>query len=206
MYPALRRLLAQKTSVAHGFLVIYVGNDIEYGVYPPKTRGVDEYGYLRDASPGWWTDIRSFALRNSRFAFYLQNAWRRLRSMALKSSLAVPIDTPYRWIYDEAAFTRDRLSEHQHVLASLRDDARVRGIPVTVVLMPEKGQIYGSLSDLPNRMLSLTLSHLGMPVVDLLPAMRRVATERPPFWHDIIEGHLSPEGHRLVADILMTQS
>jgi hypothetical protein len=71
--------------------------------------------------------------------------------------------------------------------------------------MPERDQVYGSLSDLPNRMLSLILSDLGMPVLDLLPKMRSAAAERPPLWNDVAEGHLSPEGHRFVAEILMDQ-
>jgi hypothetical protein len=54
-------------------------------------------------------------------------------------------------------------------------------------------------------MLSSMLSELGMSVIDLLPEMRSIAAARPPLWHDIVEGHLSPEGHRFVAGILVGQ-
>src|SRR5262249_47107455 len=76
------------------------------------------------------------------------------------------------------------------------------GVPVTVVIMPEKDQVYGSLSDLPNRMFSAMLADLEMPAIDLLPKMRSIAAVRPPLWHDVVQGHLSPEGHRFVAGIL----
>lgn len=76
---------------------------------------------------------------------------------------------------------------------------------ITVVLMREREQIHGSLSDLPNRMLSSMLADLGRPVTDLLPKMRSAAAARPPLWHDVVEGHLSPEGHRLVAEMLIDQ-
>jgi hypothetical protein len=74
-----------------------------------------------------------------------------------------------------------------------------------VVIMPERAQVYGPLSDLPNRMLSSMLTELGMPVIDLLPKMRNSAVGRPLFWNDIVQGHLSPEGHRFVAEVLMDQ-
>lgn len=199
--------MAQKTGIAQGFLVIYVGNDLEFGAYPPKDRGVDHYGYLRDAPPGMlmWTNVRSFAVRHSRLIFYLSNAWRVLRPATSADTAPAPTDGRDRWIYDEGAFTRDQLDGHRRVLAALRDYARIRGVPVTVVIMPERDQVYGSLSDLPNRMLSLILSDLGMSVIDLLPKMREIAAQRPPLWHDGFQGHLSPEGHRFVAEILIDQ-
>ena len=76
---------------------------------------------------------------------------------------------------------------------------------LTVVIMPERDQVYGSLGDRPNRTLSPLLSDLGMTVLDLLPGMRRAAAEGAGLWHDIPQGHLSVDGHRWVARVLMTR-
>jgi hypothetical protein len=201
---ALQRYITQRGEVGRAFLVIYIGNDIEHGAYPPELTRVDRYGYLRTSTERgmWIANVRSFAVRHSRLMFYLGAAWHVL-SAASTDTASDPSDTGARWIYDRHAFTRDRLDPHGHVLAELRDHARSRGVPVTVVLMPEKGQVYGSLSDLPNQMLLSMIDDLGMPVIDLLPAMRGVAAERPHLWNDGVQGHLSPEGHRFVADILI---
>jgi len=201
---SLRRFMAQKTGIAQSFLVMYVGNDIEYGAYSSRTVSVDELGYLRDTPSGRWSEVWRFAQQHSRFIFYLQTAWRVLSpARPVAVSPARRANVGHRWIYDEAAFSRDRLEPHRRVLAMLRDDARRRDTPVSVVLMPEKDQVYGSLSDLPNRMISSMISELGMPVIDLLPDMRAAVGVRPPLWHDIAQGHLSPEGHRLVAETLI---
>ena len=68
--------------------------------------------------------------------------------------------------------------------------------------MPERDQVYGSLSELPDRMLTTMLAELGIQGIDLLPVMRSAAAARPPFWHDMLKSHLSPEGHRLVAEVI----
>jgi hypothetical protein len=202
---ALRRFMAKTTRLAHAFLVIYVGNDIEDGPYPPRRLGVDQDGYLRSTAPGRWDKAWSFALRHSRLIFYAHMTWQRIGPSTPPARKADARDTEHRWLYDEAAFTRDRFDEHRRVLTELRDDARKRRVPLTVVILPERDQVYGALSDLPNRMLSSMLTELGMPVIDLLPKMRKVAAERPPLWHDIVQGHLSVEGHQFVTEVLMNQ-
>jgi hypothetical protein len=35
--------------------------------------------------------------------------------------------------------------------------------------------------------------------------LRSAAGHRPPVWHDIYQGHLSPEGHRAVTEILLNE-
>jgi hypothetical protein len=198
---ALLRFMGNGARIGRAYLAVYLGNDIEYGASQSRTLRVDRYGYLRDNSTGalWVANARSFAVRHSRLVFYLGVAWQRLSS-GLRSGGSGATQPADRWIYDAKLFTRERLDDHRHVLASLRDAARAQSVPVTVVLIPEKDQVYGSLSDLPNRMMSAMLTDLGMPVIDLLPAMR-AARDRP-LWNEGIQAHLSPEGHRLVAAIL----
>jgi hypothetical protein len=49
---ALRRFMAQKTEITQGFLVIYLGNDIESGAYPSKTLGnTDIFALLLEDGP-----------------------------------------------------------------------------------------------------------------------------------------------------------
>lgn len=199
----LERFLAEEPDVTRAYLAIYLGNDIEDSVTPPKTLQVDRYGYLRSVSPrpSWLVDAHSFAVHHSRLAFYLGAAWRRIRSSITHDSSASS-EPGNRWIYSEASFSPERLREHRRALGHLAEAARARGTPVTVLLIPEKDQVYGKLGDLPNRRLSTMASDLGMPVIDLLPALRAAAQEHRIVWHDTVRGHLSAEGHRVVASAL----
>jgi hypothetical protein len=182
---ALRLALAQSPPIAAGFLVIYVGNDLEFGAFPPETRGVDPEGFLRDEGPLRWhlVRLRGHALRYSRLFFTINNAWRVLRAEAPADGQPVPTEVGHRWIYSEDAAV-ERLEDHRRVLTMLRDEAAARNTTVTVVIMPEKDQVYGSLSDRPNLMLHAILSDLGFPFVDLLPLMRERASRGPSLWQD----------------------
>ena len=194
----LKRFMAEEAghAVAHAYEVIYIGNDIEEVESVARSMRVDAYGSLRPATyhrP--WLD---FAIEHSRLAFYLVPVCRILLGKVRGGDTVEPV----RWLYDPGGITLDRLAEQRRVLERLRDAARTRGVALTVVLLPEKEQVYGKLSDLPNRMLSTILTELGLPAIDLLPEMRASAGSRPPFWFDAIRGHLTPEGHRLVAEVI----
>lgn len=201
---SLRRFMTQASGITHAFLIVYLGNDLEYGAYPPSRRGVDADGYLHDEPPATTmkAHLRVFAVRHSLLLFDVHDALERIRG-EIAARRRTGRQPGYRWIYDEAAFTRNRLDAHRKVLAALCDDARIRGVPLTVVMMPEREQVYGTSSDLPNRRLSAVLRELGIPAIDLLPLMRGIAARRPPLWHDLRDGHLSTEGHRFVAEVLV---
>jgi hypothetical protein len=217
---ALRRYLRAHPRTARAFLVLYVGNDLEHGPYPPRFASVDEDGHIRYRPMSRWSRLRSTAVQHSRVAFYAHALWRsvvgpgtaayafqKTRAERADSTAAAtaapPAGSGSRWIYDEAAFTPSRLDEHRRVLSALRYDARQRGVPVTVVLMPEREQVYGERSDLPQQMLTAMLADLELPVLDLLPVMVEASSRRRPLWHDVVEGHLSPEGHRVVAAAIL---
>ena len=184
--------------IAAAYVVIYVGNDIEES--NALGRRVDHNGFIRsvaDRGP-WLENARSFAVKYSRLAFYLAPVWR-----TVVGDTGDVEDRGKRWIYDPKAFTPDKLAEQRRVLEALRDDARARGIRLTVILMPEEGQVYGSFSDFPQRMLTTMLTELGIHHIDLLPEMRAAAARRPHLWNDPLEwAHLSPEGHRVVAEVI----
>ncbi len=198
---ALRRYLHAQAPIRHAVLVVYVGNDVEWGADSGQTIGVDDDGLLSYRPQSPWGKAGYFLLRHSKLAFRVhvasQLSWiGRLHPFSSKSR-------PYRWIYDPRAFTLDRIADHRRVVATLRDDACAAHVPLTVVLMPEEEQVYGSLGDLPNQMLGAMVSSLGVPVIDLLPAMRRAAPTGPPLYNQVTAGHLSPTGHRLVARVLI---
>ena len=201
---ALRRYLRAHSPIRHAFLVIYIGNDVEWGADSGHDISVTEDGFLIDMPRYGWTPAEYYLVVHSKLAFQIHKALHVVRTR-WSAPVATPASRrgPYRWIYDPRAFTVDRIAAHERVIAALRDDARDAGVPLTVVLMPEDGQVYGSLSDLPNRMLAAMVSRLGLPVIDLLPAMREAAPNRPPLYHQFTSGHLSPAGHRVVAKVLL---
>ena len=196
---SLRRSLAL-TQAQRALLVIYVGNDLQDGAYPPEqTFRVDQYGNLLTTASSFWDKPRSFILRQSLLAYHLAlirytlvQLWKEHRENRHES-----------WIYNPTAFTSNRLDEHRKLLSSVRDQARALGVPLTVVIMPERWQVYGSLGDLPNQRVAAMLVDLQIPFVDLLPAMKEAAAQKKVLWHKFYGGHLSPEGNQFVADILL---
>jgi hypothetical protein len=108
----------------------------------------------------------------------------------------------YRWIYDENAWGPRALDSHRQSLVRLLGIARAAKVPLTVLLLPERDQVYGSFSDLPNRRLLALLDSLEIPALDLLPALRVAAVSDPDLYHKAPAGHLSPSGHALVAAVL----
>ena len=186
--------------IADAYEVIYVGNDIEERESLARAMRVDRFGFVRHitARSPWLENARSFAVSYSRMAFYLGPVCHALYG-AVTGNAEEP---PRRWIYDPQSFTHEKLAEQRRALETLRDDAAARGIRLTVLLLPERDQVYGSLSDLPERMLTTMITELGIHEVDLLPAMRAAAAERPPLWNDLLKSHLSPDGHRLVAEAI----
>jgi hypothetical protein len=184
-----------------GVLVIYIGNDLEYGAHAPPGSRVIAGGHLVRADRGAFAELRASALKRSRLLFGLHRIWLRLRPEP--STPRGPAAPRARWIYDQQQLAPHRFAEHRAVLAKLDQRARSLGVPLLVMLLPERGQVYGDLGDLPNRAVDAMLADLGLARLDLLPSMRSAAVERPPLWHETVEGHLSSEGHRVVADVFI---
>ena len=108
----------------------------------------------------------------------------------------------YRWLYDEKAWAPGALDSHRQSLVRLLAVTRAANVPLTVLLLPERDQVFGPLSDLPNRRLVALLHALEIPALDLLPALRSGAVSDPNLYHDSPAGHLSPPGHALVARVV----
>jgi hypothetical protein len=189
-----RYLSHQDQPVHHSLLAVFIGNDIEYGAAPVRPTHVDDSGHLVESS-------RSPALRDlvvrSRILFFAFKAREAVEGRWVQAR-AEPTPS-HRWIYDETAWTPASLDSHRRSLARLRAVARGRSVPLTVLLLPERAQVYGQLSDLPNRKLMALLQSLEIPALDLLPRLRACALSDPDLFHHGPAGHFSPSGHAQVA-------
>ena len=202
---SLRRYLATHPRTSRAFLVVYIGNDIEFGVDPVPGSHVDARGGLSRTAESRSSRIANFAVRHSRLAFMAHVAWRRLRGSPHDSSATSPPASPdqrSRWIYNVDQFTPARLDAHRAVIQAVRDDALRLGVPFTVVLMPERDQVYGALPSLPEDRMVAMLGELHIDTINLLPMIRARAATLPPLWHEVVEGHLSPAGNQLVAELI----
>lgn len=206
---ALIRHLARHPGTRLAFLVLYIGNDIEYGVDPGVSERVSDDGELLSGTgPGSVREqIKTVALRHSRLAFLIYRRWQSFRwTRTEHGHVSAANDTKSRWIYDESAFRPERLEDHRAVLANVRDAAAAAHVPLIVVIMPERDQVEGRLSDLPDRRLMTLLDDLDIPVVDLLPELRERARHGAQLFNQVPEGHLSPLGHAVVADLLSSSA
>jgi hypothetical protein len=193
---SLERYVAQSGPlIRHAILAVFVGNDIEYGAAPAQATRVDPEGYLVDADANATT--RTLIVRSQLF-FLLYKAYQgaRLRRSRWRDHRAAP---PYRWIYDEQAWGPGALECQRQSLRRLAEVTRRARVPLTVVLLPEREQVYGRLSDLPSRNVMALLASLEIRALDLLPALRARALSDSGLYHHAVAGHFSPSGHAVVA-------
>jgi hypothetical protein len=189
-----RYLSRPDRSVRYAVLAVHVGNDIEYGARPMRTTHADADGYLVDSESS--ATFRNLVAR-SRVLFLAMKAGTLIESRLLpRGGETAP---SYRWIYDENAWGPRSLDSHGRSLARLGAAARAVNVPLLVLLMPERRQVYGDLSDLPNRKFMALLDRLEIPGLDLLPPLRAQAGVDRNLYHWAPAGHLSYSGHDVVA-------
>jgi lysophospholipase L1-like esterase len=100
----------------------------------------------------------------------------------------------------------------------LDGDARDRGVRLVVAIVPASLQVYPDLWEhfvdgaapadassldrlAPNRRISAMCKELGIPVVDLLPALAGAARSNRHLYFPI-NGHWTADGHRVAAEAL----
>lgn len=89
----------------------------------------------------------------------------------------------------------------QDLLASLQTSARSLGAEVVFFLVPERGQVESKRTGGPDPMegfVSETAEKLGVRFVPLSRALAASGRSLPELF--FVEGHLTPEGHRIVAN------
>jgi lysophospholipase L1-like esterase len=95
-----------------------------------------------------------------------------------------------------------------HALREIAEDAGRRGVPVLVLVVPMRHQIYESRAvdpavlDHPNAAIAAACAEVGLPIFDLLPAFRDRAARGGPRLYFRVDRHWTREGHRLAGDAL----
>ena len=128
-------------------------------------------------------------------------AWLNRHSRLYRWARTVPTDAAGRtYAYDRALYTdaarqpdRDRAFAE---IAGLRDTLAARGVPLTVVLVPESPQV-GTGDTAPQDTLRARLAVLGVRTLDLAPVL-----SRPEHFLTGDATHLSPAGHAVAARAL----
>jgi hypothetical protein len=93
-------------------------------------------------------------------------------------------------------------------LREIAEDARRHGVPVVVLIVPMRHQLYESraieaeLLEYPNRVSRAACESAGLEVFDLLPEFRRAVAEGAPRLYFGVDRHWNREGHRLAGDLL----
>lgn len=101
------------------------------------------------------------------------------------------------------------LKEFEFYFADIEDQAKAAGVPVVVVLLPTRVQAAMISSgqwppnidpfQFDNQLRSVVESH-GGTYIDILPDFRTITNAERGFFP--ADGHFTPEGHRIIADLL----
>jgi lysophospholipase L1-like esterase len=106
---------------------------------------------------------------------------------------------PRRQLAMLEATPRDEAIAAFQALAAIRDASRAADADTLVLLMPDEVQLYSRRYDGINRRIAAFCRREGIPLLDVLPALRASPDRRELFLDGV---HLSESGHRLVAGLL----
>jgi hypothetical protein len=98
------------------------------------------------------------------------------------------------------------------LVEKLKDQATASGSTFTVVIVPSPVQVYpdlwrefamgaGADPEMPNRIIGRRCAERGLPLIDLLPALR-TAGESDPYLYFPYNRHWTAAGHAIVAEAL----
>lgn len=109
----------------------------------------------------------------------------------------------------------------EYILERLAEEASSRGCRLAVVSIPFREQVYTTLwkSELarpemkrrqwslnkPDRLLSVSLAKMDIPMLQLLPKFKNSASDEALYYgvdDKVADGHWTPAGHRLAADLI----
>ncbi|MBX3173918.1 MAG: SGNH/GDSL hydrolase family protein [Gemmatimonadaceae bacterium] len=134
----------------------------------------------------------------------------------MRMRLGLTADYFPRW-YQKAEADSPAWGVTVAVLRALADEAQAKGTPTVFVLVPERLQVHSDEFlrylkgfdidpasvdlDQPSRVLREGLEAAGLRVVDALGPFRAAAAETR--LHGVVDQHLSPEGHRVLTDVIL---
>lgn len=103
------------------------------------------------------------------------------------------------------------LQRTTELLAQIREDAARMGTEVVIATVPFREQVYARRPAGPGYDIRFPQQHIerfaeeqGIPFVDLLPPLRAAASHSSGALYWRFDVHLTPDGHRVVADALTT--
>jgi lysophospholipase L1-like esterase len=170
---------------------------VEDGLLVPATRAP---AAPRPGSPVAW--LKAQARKRSHLYVLLRDRTKRLFSGA------GPSDRREAEIRKFHRTVDDGLPETREALAGFASDARGRGVPLVLLIVPMRHQIYdaagldAALLEHPNRALAGIAGELGIPVLDLLGTFRLRAAESRPRLYFRGDPHWTREGHRVAGQAL----
>ena len=196
-------------------LCVYVGNDLENNLDPKE--GVVRDGFLTERRRQLGLlpySFRSWLQRNSMAYVFLWNAWGQLRPWVGRDR-SDPLKP------DKDLFARRPVPNVEmgyrvtsELLGQFRSQAEQFKVPLLVVLIPTELQVYPDRFEglvkkqgldprlfdleLPQRRWSEMAHAWGIPVLDLLPTLRRHSSG--PYLYMSLDGHLSEEGNRVTGE------
>jgi hypothetical protein len=182
-------------------LFFFVGNDYTDNTKPLAFYSVDDDGRLtRDGTTNALLARRLVYSSHALSFIYMRikpllSQWRYRDASVAQAH-----------IYSDSFYTHEILEATRKALEEFRNYTDRQGFRFAVVVIPEKDQLYKVFENeddrlLPNRVLGRILDDLGIVYLDLLPHLERRRDES--IYNMIPEGHLSANGHQVVAKLLI---
>ena len=189
-----------ETAIERVFLIFFVGNDFVDNTVPEDHIRVGAQGRLQIARNPLVETFRSLIYPSRALSFVVL----RCRTAYLNAKYWAT-GSLYPHIYSDAFYTRELTAATRRALVEFKSYCTARDLPLTVVALPDKDQVYKTFADQadrwrPTQVLTDMLAELGIDHLDLLPVF--LQWEDGPIYNMTPAGHLSTRGHRVAAQAL----
>ena len=182
------------------FLIFFVGNDFVDNTLPKERIRVNAQGRLQIARNPLAETLRGLIYPSRALSFIVL----RCRTAYLNAKYWAT-GSPYPHIYSDAFYTEELIVATRQSLVEFKDYCTAHDLPLTVVVLPDKDQVYKTFADQadqrrPIQVLTNMLAELEIDYLDLLPVF--LQWEDGPLYNMTPAGHLSAQGHRVAAQTI----